>query len=176
MDQNNENDLFPEVMEANHLTYETINNELFIRKSKKKNNVIQTYIVLSVIGLTAGIFLFLFVWIKLGIIAIVLAGTFLFTAMNLRDREKNAEKKAIKISTSQIEIKEGYRTKKINLDDIAEFRTKVHKAKNLFVGNIIIVTDDNKTFGLLDIFGNDEEVVQNDLLIISNHLVDNYLP
>lgn len=96
MDQNNENDLFPEVMEANHLTYETINNELFIRKSKKKNNVIQTYIVLSVIGLTAGIFLFLFVWIKLGIIAIVLAGTFLFTAMNLRDREKMPKRRPLK--------------------------------------------------------------------------------
>ncbi|KAA3635144.1 MAG: hypothetical protein DWQ02_10305 [Bacteroidetes bacterium] len=175
MEQNVTTDLFHEILEAHHLTCEKEADHWLIRKSKKKNSAIQIYIVFSIIGFVVGLILFLFVWIKLGIIAMVLAGTFLFAGMNLRDREKNTEKKFITIDKESIIVKEGYRSKKINLVDIVEFRTKVQKVKNLFVGTISIVAENQRTYEFLEIFGNDEEIIQNDLVIIANYIVENFL-
>lgn len=80
-----------------------------------------------------------------------------------------------KIDKEKIEIKTGFKSQKINLADISEFKTTVKKVKNLYLGKITIITEDNWPHEFLEIFGNDEDLVQDDLLIISNHIVDHYL-
>lgn len=175
MDQKLEKDFFPEALAANNLEFEKIDDQLTIRKSKNRNTSLQGRIVLSTIGVIIGILLFLFVGSRIGMATIIISGSFLFAFMNMREREKDSEKKSIKIDKEKIEIKTGFKSQRINLADISEFKTTVKKVKNLYLGKITIITEDNWPHEFLEIFGNDEDLVQDDLLIISNHIVDHYL-
>lgn len=175
MDQPTEKDYLPEVLAAHNLHFEQTGEQLIIRKGDIKNASLQGRITLAAAGLVAGLLLFLFVSSRAGLVTMIASGSFLFAFMNLRQREKDTEKKSIRIDSEKIEIKEGYKSRRIKLEDITEFKTSVQQVKNLFVGKITIMTEDKWPYEFLEIFGTDEDELEEDLVIISNHIVDNYL-
>ena len=61
------------------------------------------------------------------------------------------------------------------IEKIAEFKTSVKAVKNIYLGKIMIITEDKWPFEFLQILGKDEDIVQEDLLIISNYIVEELL-
>lgn len=174
MNQDIIKDSFCKVMEANNLHFEEIGDRLIIKKSKNKNKSIQTYILLSILGVGIGIYLS-FTLGRAGKVLIGLSLSILIAAITLREREKESEKKSIEIGSQSIDIRERFKIRKVNLEDIAEFKTNVEKHKNLFAGTISILTENRMKYEFLEIFGTNEQLVQEDLIIISNYIIDNYL-
>lgn len=175
MDQLTEKDLFIKVMDAHRLVVEESSNGLTIKKSKYKNKTLQTYLVLSIAGVIIGISSLLYGSRLLAKILIAVSSSFLVITINLKERERTAEKKSIKVDHKIIEIREGYKGRKVKTEDVAEFRTKVEQHHSLYVGTISIITDHQMCFEFLEIFGEDEALLQEDLAIISNYIVDRYL-
>ncbi|HMQ47128.1 MAG TPA: hypothetical protein PKA00_10295 [Saprospiraceae bacterium] len=175
MNQSLEDDLFSNTMSIHGLKFEKGDNQWILRKLKKTDATINRNIIISCIGLFAGLLTFLFIWGRVGIGIMAISISFLAATMNVRERAKEAHKKTIGIGENTIEIKEGYKTLRVNKDEVAEFRTKVYKKRNLFVGNIALITADERVFELLEIFGNKEADVQEDTVVISNYINNHYL-
>ena len=174
MEEKIRKDLFVKAMEANNLEFEERDNELIIKKSKERNTSIRLYTVLSTVGIILGLILFLFLG-RIGIVVMGISIPALFVTVNLREREKDSEKKTVAIGAERIDIREGFKSKKVNLQDISEFKTNVERYRNLYVGNIAIVTEGGMSYEFLEIFGNDEVLVQDDLIIISNYIIENFI-
>ncbi|MCG8329781.1 MAG: hypothetical protein MI974_18945 [Chitinophagales bacterium] len=162
-------------LRANHLELQNQNGKLFIRKNRNKNKHIQNYWHLSIVLIVIGVLIMLFISIRAGIACIIAGIGLMVATSNLKEREKEAEKKTISIDKEQVEIREGFKSRRIPIIDIAEFRTNVKRTEDIYSGIITIITEHNHAFELLEIFGNDKDVVQNDLIIISNYIVENHI-
>jgi len=168
--------LFQEVMEANNFTLEENANQITIKKGRKGKNLYTTKLILLSVGLVIGFVAFL-ISRRLGTVILVGVGGVLFSQMNMGEREKEGSKKTIIVNKEQIEIKEGaYKSKRIKLTNIAEFETDIFPLDKKLVGKIAIVTADKKSLEFLELIGENEEVLEGDLLIIAQHLVDCYFP
>lgn len=162
-------------LRANHLELQNQNSILFIRKNRNKNKSIQNYWHLSITLIVIGVFMMLSVSLNAGFACIIAGISLMAVTSNLKEREKEAEKKTISIDQEQIEIREGFKSRRIPIIDITEFRTSVKRTEDIYSGIITIITEHNHAFELLEIFGNDKDVVQNDLIIISSYIVENHI-
>ena len=136
MEQIPTKDLFLKVMQEHDLIVNQKEGFLSIAKGKKNNTSLQSKITLSFLGLVAGILVFIFYENRTGMAITFASGMSLFTLMNLRDREQDSRKRSIKIDSEKIEIKEGYKSKRIMIENIAEFKTSVKAVKNIYLGKI----------------------------------------
>lgn len=168
--------LFREVMEANSFIIKESANHLTIKKGKKGEAQYNTKLIFLALGLIVGFLVFLFSK-RYGTAILVTVGGILFSLMNKGEREKEGANKTLIVNQDQIEIKEGtYKSKRIKISDIAEFETDTYPFGEKFIGKIAIVTEDKKSFEFLELFGDNEEVLEGDLLIIAQYLVDVYFP
>ena len=168
-------DLFQAAMEANNLEYQEVENKLLITKGKKKKGSIQTLLIISIIVFVIAIYVLLFVSTRAGIFVFGLAGSFFFGYVTLNQKEQNAQNRVIEIDDEQIRVKDGFKVKTINLGDISEFKRTVKRTGNHYVGNIAIITERGMSYEFLEIVGDKEDLIQDDLAIISNHIIDNYI-
>jgi hypothetical protein len=168
-------ELFLQILKANNIELIEGNTGIKLKKGQQNDAHLTTRITLSIIGLIIGMIIFLLVSSKFGILAMIGAGSFLMVQMNLKERKKEAENRYCTIGNGKIEIKEGYKVRKIKFEDISEFKTNIQNIKNTFIGKIIILTNDNYPYDFLEIFGRDEELIEDDLVYISHYIIDTYL-
>ena len=166
--------MFLKALKANNLEIEEADQSLIIRKTKEKNTSIQFQVAAGVVGVIFGLGVLLF-YTKAGMVILGASISLLFVTTNLRQREKDMEKKYIEIKPGVISIREGFKTRRVDIDNIAEFRTNTERHKNLFVGSISIITENQSSYEFLELYGDNEALLQDDLVIISSYVIDNYV-
>ncbi|MFN7118196.1 MAG: hypothetical protein ACK4TA_15455 [Saprospiraceae bacterium] len=175
MNQPVEKDLFIKVIEAHNLIIEELDQRLIIKKNKAKNIILISYLMLSLGGIAIGILCWLTELAEVGKILTGISGSLLVVVLSLREREKDTEKKSIEIGDQKINIREGFKVRSVDFEGIAEFRTKVEPHENLCAGSISIITDNQMSYELIEIFGNNRDLLQEDLVIISDYIIGNYI-
>jgi predicted nucleic acid-binding Zn ribbon protein len=167
--------LFGTAMEANNLVYEEKDDQLIIKKGRGRNKSLRLYITLAIIMIVVAILLTLFSPLRIGRLIGGIGVVLLFSSIGLRQREKEAMKNTVAIDREQVEIREGFKARRVKMEDIAEFKTTFKKIGNAHVGNVTIITERGIAYELLEIIGDSESLVQDDLLIISNYIVETYI-
>ena len=173
---NKELESFQAVMDANKLQFNEIEDGLILKRNRGKHKFIQINLITSIGLLIGGLILFILELRRWGILVMIGASSFFAAFANARQREKDSEKKSIKISSEKIEMREGFKVRRVDLEDVIEFRTNVTKMKDVFVGTITLISENNMAYEFLEIFGNDEELIQEDLEVISCYIINNYMP
>ena len=166
-----------EIFDKYHLDVTEEDHRLFIRRLAKKNKAISTDIFYSILGLMLGLFLGIIGSRKIGGLIIIPSLFYLGYALNLRARKKEANKTTLEIANNYLEVKNGVKRTRISFADISEFSNRIFDAGKLRVGKISVITEKGKIVEIIEVFGPDidEDVIQEDLVQISNYIVDHYI-
>ncbi|KGE85151.1 hypothetical protein IX84_29130 [Phaeodactylibacter xiamenensis] len=148
---------------------------LVITRSKFRNRNLQLYLYTAVIGAIISTIALFYIRSRIVGIPVLLSVTALIAYMNMREREKEAQKKSATLSSKEIAIKEGFKVRRVNVEDIAELNTKVLPYDQLFVGTIAILTHDGRCYEFLEFFGDEEDSLREDLVKFSNYLIDRFM-
>jgi hypothetical protein len=168
--------VFIEILRNHHLDFEESEGIVSLKKSEAgKTKVSNTKTLYGIGIIVLGLVLIFKVSVRGGL-GIIAAGVLLLSRLiNLNSREEETLNKSVDIKGDEILIRENYKVRKIKIEDIKEFKTRVYEIKPRYVGKIILLTETDHAYELLELYGKDENELERDLVIISSYLVEEYI-
>lgn len=174
MSKNNNQQLFPTVMNANDLIYQERVNFLTIRRKSRPSFTIEKYIFFAIGCVILGLYLYSVEFTRLGLGLIGIAVSILIPTIRVREREKEAINRIIEIDSTEIRVRNRFKQSRVRLDEIREFKTKIARYKKIYHGRITLVLEGGRSHEFLELFNSDRDLLEEDMIIISNYIVDNF--
>jgi hypothetical protein len=166
---------FTSILRRHNLEATITDKGITIQKNKQKNHDLQYYLMGGVLVSFAGLLLFLFLSIRIGLLVMMGGGGLIAVYLNLRQREKDAERKTVTVNHRIIAVKEGFKGRTVNTEEVTELRTKVNNQHSMNTGTITAITERGMAYELLELYGIDEVDLRQDLVQIAGFLAERYL-
>ncbi len=162
--------VFKSVLRRYNYDIQTEKSSITFNKVEFHKSPVKIFYTASIILVVIGIITVFKLSFYLGLILLFSAIPMYLKGTKLNDKENKETSESIVIGDEKIIIQNSQEVIELNIDEIKELNFDIEKDRDISIGTVGILMEDNEVYILIKIFGGDKRYVEDDIEIIANNM------